>query len=290
MTVKKAVIPAAGLGTRLLPATTVLPKEMLPLVDTPVIQYVVKESLEAGLDDLLIVTRRGKTALEDHLDSVAGGTGPLQGSPRGVPGEMACIHFVRQAKPLGLGHAVLQARFHVGHEAFALLLGDEVFRSRVPCIRQVMEAQAILGGSVLAVQEVCAEDTWRYGIVDAVQVSPGVSRVTDLIEKPGPSKAPSNLAITGRYVLEPEVFHALQGAEPGVRGEIELTDALRSMVRMGLSLWAIQVDACRYDTGDRLGLLRATVEMALDREDIGPSFRRYLEGIRLAGSSDPTPG
>jgi len=280
MAVKKAIIPAAGLGTRLLPATTVLPKEMLPLVDTPVIQYVVEEALEAGLHDLLIVTRRGKTALEDHLDSVAGGYEPL----KDVPGHTASIHFVRQARPLGLGHAVLQARFHVGQETFALLLGDEVFRSSIPCIKQVMEAQAVLGGSVLAVQEVCAEDTLRYGIVDATQVSPGVSRVVDLVEKPGPSMAPSNLAIIGRYVLQPELFKVLECTEPGVRGELELTDALRSMVRMGLPLWAIQVDARRYDTGDRLGFLRATVEMALEREDIGPSFRRYLEGIRLPSS------
>lgn len=277
MSVTKAVIPAAGLGTRFLPATKALPKEMLPIVDTPVIEYVVEEALASGLINLLVVTRKGKTAIEDYLDAQADGQSlASQGMER-----CRKFHFVRQSSPLGLGHAVLQSRLHVGSEPFALLLGDEVFRSAVPCIGQVIRVHEKIKGSVLAVQEVAWERTQRYGIVDALPVSPGIFRVRALMEKPEPSKAPSNLAIVGRYVLEPEVFDALEGLGPGAMGEIQLTDALQTMVDNGSRVYAVMVQALRYDTGDRLGLLKAIVEFALAREDTGPAFRRYLGRLDL---------
>ncbi len=287
MSVTKAVIPAAGLGTRFFPVTKALPKEMLPIVDTPVIQYVVEEALASGLCNLLVVTSKGKTAIEDYLDAQVDDTAsplPWHGA------EDFKIHFVRQSRPLGLGHAVLQSRLHVGSEPFALLLGDEVFRSVTPCMKRVIDVHEQVKGSVLAVHEVAWEHTRRYGIVDALPVSPGVFRVRALVEKPEPDRAPSNLAIVGRYVLEPEVFDVLGGLGPGALGEIQLTDALQIMVTNGSAVHAIRVQASRYDTGDRLGLLKAIVEFALAREDTGPAFRRYLERLDLKGEKCLAPG
>lgn len=289
----KAVIPAAGLGTRFLPATKAQPKEMLPIVDTPVIQYVVQEAVMAGLTDILMVTGRGKRAIEDHFDrSVelehflrAGNKEDLLGTVLEIA-DLADIHFIRQKQPMGLGHAVLQARRHVGDEPFALLLGDEIFDAEVPCIQQVLAAWRSLGteSTVLAIREVPRDETRKYGVIDGEEVCPGVYRVVDLVEKPDPREAPSCFAVIGRYVIHPAVFDAIQEVPPGAGGEIQLTDALRLMVRSGRPVYGIAVNGRRYDVGDRLGFLQATVEFALKRKDIGPEFARYLQDLLLTKS------
>ena len=285
---RKAVIPAAGLGTRFLPATKAQPKEMLPIVDTPVIQLVVQEAVRAGLTDILVVTGRGKRAIEDHFDRALelehflklGRKEDLLGEVLEIA-DLADIHFIRQKQPLGLGHAVLQARRHAGDEPFALLLGDEIFDSEVPCIQQVAEAWRSFGpdSTVLAVREVPRSETRKYGVIDGVEVSNGVYEVRDLIEKPDPEEAPSCLAVIGRYVINPSVFDAIAKAKPGTGGEIQLTDALRQMVHSGSPVFGVAVEGRRYDVGDRLGFLKATVEFALKRDDVGEAFARYLRDL-----------
>ncbi|MEW6663128.1 MAG: UTP--glucose-1-phosphate uridylyltransferase GalU [Bacillota bacterium] len=283
--VRKAIIPAAGLGTRFLPATKAQPKEMLPIVDKPTIQYIVEEAVASGIEDIIIVTGRGKRAIEDHFDrsiemEVAleqKGNHELLGLVREIS-ELVDIHYVRQKEPRGLGHAVWCARKFIGDEPFAVLLGDDVIDSRVPCLKQMLEVYQRWGGTVLGVQEVRVEDTGKYGIVRPEHVAPGLYRVKDLVEKPHPAEAPSTLAVLGRYIIQPEVFDFLEKQEPGAGGEIQLTDALRSLARER-PMYAYVFEGRRYDVGDRLGFLQATVEFALKREDLREPFRQYLEGL-----------
>lgn len=285
MRVRKAVIPAAGLGTRFLPATKAQPKEMLPLVDTPIIQYVVQEAIASGIEDIIIITGRTKRAIEDHFDrSVELETFLSTSRKDGLLsevrelGSLADIHFVRQKEQLGLGHAVYQARRHIGNEPFAVLLGDEVFVGEQPCLAQLMEVYHQVNASVVGVQQVPVEDVHRYGIVEPKQISPRLCQALDLVEKPDAAVAPSNLAIIGRYVLDPEVFDVLESTPPGRNGEIQLTDALR-VLSAGKGVFGYDPVTTRYDVGERLGYLVASIELALSRPDLEGALRQYLVGL-----------
>ena len=290
--VRKAVFPAAGLGTRFLPATKAQPKEMLPLVDKPLIQYGVEEALGSGISNMIIVTGRGKSAIEDHFDVSfelenlleSKGKTDLLAAVRAVS-DMINVCYVRQKEALGLGHAVLRAQELVGPEPFAVVLSDDVIAARTPCLRQLLDIHEFYSAPVIAVMEVPRENTAAYGVVDAEPVSHnGVAdrlfRVRDMVEKPNPADAPSNLAIIGRYILTPEVFPCLASVEPGSGGEIQLTDGLRQLLHSG-PLYAYRFEGTRHDAGDKLGFLRATVEFALNREDLGSAFREYLKSLKL---------
>ncbi|MGW2656387.1 UTP--glucose-1-phosphate uridylyltransferase [Streptomyces sp. NPDC001478] len=287
---RKAVIPAAGLGTRFLPATKATPKEMLPVVDRPAIEYVVAEAVRSGLDDVLMVTGRNKRALEDHFDrayelehllELKGDLGRL-GQVR-ESSDLADVHYVRQGDPLGLGHAVLCAEPHVGDAPFAVLLGDDLIDERDPLLARMLEIQERHGGSVVALMEVPDDRTHLYGCA-AVTPPAGedddVLAVTDLVEKPGPGTAPSTFAVIGRYVLDPRIFAVLRDTPPGRGGEIQLTDALRRLAldpTLGGPVHAVVFDGRRYDTGDRGDYLRAVVRLACERDDLGPDFRAWLK-------------
>lgn len=284
--VRKAVIPAAGLGTRFLPATKAQPKEMLPLVDKPIIQYVVEEAAAAGIEDILIITGRGKRALEDHFDHSIelelhlrqGDKGDLLAEIQGIA-EMVNIHFIRQKYPLGLGHAILQARMHVGNEPFAVMLGDELFRGSRPCLAELIDRHEALGtGSLIAVREERSEDLRHYGVVDPEPLGDRLYGVKGMVEKPEPEHAPSNLAVVGRYIIEPEIFDILAGLDPGKNGEVQLTDGL-DRLRCIRPVYATEVEARRLDVGNKIGYLQATVEFALSREDLGPHFRAFLTNL-----------
>lgn len=285
MRIRKAVIPAAGWGTRFLPATKAQPKEMLPLVDKPIIQYVVEEAIASGIEDILIITGRGKRAIEDHFDRSVELEYFLKQNQKEELletvldlGNMADIHFIRQKEQLGLGHAIYQARRHIGNEPFAVLLGDEVFVGETPCLAQLIDVHEQVGGSVVGVQEVPPSDVHRYGVIRPEEMGERLYRALDLVEKPAPEAAPSNLAIVGRYVLDPAIFDALEDLPPGRNGEIQLTDGLR--VLNGHSpVYAYEPITMRYDVGEKLGYLKATVELALQRDDIGQAFREYLVGF-----------
>lgn len=286
MRVSKAVVPVAGLGTRFLPATKATPKEMLPVVDKPAIQYVVEEAVAAGLDDVLFVTGRNKAPLEDHFDRNVELENALQA--KGDDGRLAAIrqsadlarvHYVRQGSPLGLGHAVLMAEQHVGNQAFAVLLGDDLIDPRDPVLDRMIEIREQYGGSVVCLMEVPPDQISLYGCA-AVQQADGHVVVTDLVEKPKQVDAPSSLAIIGRYVLDPAVFGVLAQTSPGRGGEIQLTDALVSLARLpadqGGGVRGIVFSGRRYDTGDRLSYLQAVIRLALEREDLGPKLRPWL--------------
>jgi UTP--glucose-1-phosphate uridylyltransferase len=289
---KKAVIPAAGMGTRFLPATKAMPKEMLPVVDKPAIQYVVAEAKAAGLDDLLMITGRSKRALEDHFDRVPalerslelkGDFGKLDKIQEAT--NLGDIHFIRQVDPKGLGHAVLCAKQHVDHEPFAVLLGDDLIDERDELLKRMIDVQQEKGGSVIALMEVPRENISAYGVaeVTAVDGEPDdVVRVTGLVEKPTMDKAPSNLAVIGRYVLDPVVFDILERTGPGRGNEIQLTDALQVMAQghgRGFGVHAVVFRGKRYDTGDKLSYLKAVIELASAREDLGPDLRPWLKGF-----------
>jgi len=290
--VRKAVFPAAGLGTRFLPATKAQPKEMLPLVDKPLIQYAVEEAVRSGIRNILIITGRGKSAIEDHFDvsfeleHALGSRNKrdLQAAVRSVS-DMVEFAYVRQKEALGLGHAVLRARDLVGSEPFAVVLSDDVIEAPVPCLRQLLDVYERVEAPVLALMEVPPEDVPAYGIVDAEPVEhegqrDRLYRIHDLVEKPEPAEAPSNLAIIGRYVLTPEIFPCLEATEPGSLGEIQLTDGLRRLLA-SRPLYGFRFEGKRYDAGDKLGFLKATVEFALRREDLGGAFREYLKSLDL---------
>lgn len=288
MRVRKAVFPAAGLGTRFLPATKSQPKEMLPLVDTPLIQYVVEEAKAAGIEQILIVTSRGKSAIEDHFDvsyeledvlSKKGKTA-LLAQVRAIS-SLVSVASVRQKSPLGLGHAVLMAKDWVGDEPFAVLLGDDIIVSKKPAIGQMIEVFEETGGAVIAVQEVPRAETNLYGIIAGTSETKNRWRVSDLVEKPPVEKAPSNLAIIGRYVLPAEIFKAIEATRPGAGGEIQLTDALKELLKSGGRISGYRYEGIRYDAGDKLGFLQATVEIALSRPDLGEKFRAYLKTLKL---------
>ena len=285
MKVKKAIIPAAGLGTRFLPATKAQPKEMLPVVDKPSIQYVVEEAVRAGLTDILIITGRGKRSIENHFDrsfeleyylETKGKFDELK-EVREIS-EMASIHYIRQRDPLGLGHAVAAAEQHVGGEPFAVLLGDDIISDRMPLLQEMLKVHDRYGRSVIAVQEVARDEISLYGAIEPEFVEDNLARVVSIVEKPDPEDAPSNLAAIGRYVLTPEVFGALRVTEPGKGGEVQLTDAINMLAREQ-AVYAYVFENGRFDVGNKLDYLRATVEMAIDREDVGGEFRAYLADL-----------
>ncbi|MCL5289854.1 MAG: UTP--glucose-1-phosphate uridylyltransferase GalU [Firmicutes bacterium] len=285
MRVRKAIIPAAGLGVRVLPATKAQPKEMLPIVDTPTIQYIIEEAVASGIEDILIVTGRNKRAIEDHFDKSlelemqlgSKQKHELLGLVRDIS-EMVDIHYIRQKEPLGLGHAVYCARKFIGNEPFAVLLGDDVIRSKVPCLKQMMNLYEEVRYTVLGLQEVPQEHVNRYGIVEAATEREGVCRVYDLVEKPPVEQAPSRLAVMGRYILSPRIFKILATTQPGAGGEIQLTDALRKLVQAE-AIFGCMFEGKRYDVGDKLGYLKATVEFALERPDLAEDFRKYLKEL-----------
>ncbi len=289
--VRKAVLPVAGLGTRFLPATKAQPKEMLPVVDKPLIQYAVEECVAAGIEHVVLVTGRGKDAIEDHFDAAPELENFLERRGRQDLAELvrtisnlARFSYTRQKEPLGLGHAVLSARDLVGEEPFAVLLGDVILTGPVTATRQLMDLFAETGTGVLTVVEVPREEVSRYGIIEPAEIQPWrgrtIYRIRDLVEKPSPEEAPSTLAVVGRYVLPPAIFEALEQTPPGRGGEIQLTDALRILARQQ-GLWAIPWDGRAYDAGDKLGFLQATVEMALENPELGPAFRSYLRSLQL---------
>jgi UTP--glucose-1-phosphate uridylyltransferase len=290
--VRKAVFPAAGLGTRFLPATKAQPKEMLPIVDKPIIQYGVEEAMHSGIQNIIIVTGRGKAAIEDHFDVSFELEHLLESRKKkdllaivhGIS-DMIDVSYVRQKEALGLGHAVLRAVELVGGEPFAVVLADDVIDAETPCLRQLLDIYSFFSAPVLAVMEVPKESISAYGCIDAEPVTHNgradrVYRIRDLVEKPKPADAPSNLAIIGRYVLTPEIFESLQSIDPGSGGELQLTDALRHLLR-SRPIYALRFDGARYDAGDKLGFLKATVEYALRRHDLGAQFREYLKGLKL---------
>lgn len=280
--IRKAVIPAAGLGTRFLPATKAQPKEMLPIVDKPTIQYIVEEAVASGIEDILIITGRGKRAIEDHFDHSVEmelflenkGQLELLNSVKRIS-NMVEIHYVRQKEPLGLGHAIFCARKFVGNEPFAVMLGDDVIVSKKPCLSQLIDVYRDYQGTVLGVQRVDSTQVSKYGIVEHSGVYTRTLRVKDLVEKPRPEKAPSNIAILGRYIIEPEIFGVLKHIPPGAGGEIQLTDALRIMAQKG-NTYAHIFSGRRFDVGDKLGFLQANVEIALARQDLREDFSSYL--------------
>jgi UTP--glucose-1-phosphate uridylyltransferase len=290
--VRKAVLPAAGLGTRFLPATKAQPKEMLTVVDKPQIQYVVEECVASGIEHIIIVTGRGKSSIEDHFDASPllekfledkGKTDQVE-LVRSIS-DMVQISYTRQKEPLGLGHAVLVARDLVGDEPFAVLLGDVLIPGKNPATKQLIDVYEATGVGAIAVEEVPKNKTHLYGIVNAEPApqppfGARLLRIKDLVEKPKPENAPSNLAITGRYVLPPEIFEHLAQTKPGAGGEIQLTDGLR-LLAQHQGLWAYIYEGVSYDAGDKLGFLIATVELALQNEELGPGFKQYLKSLKL---------
>jgi UTP--glucose-1-phosphate uridylyltransferase len=288
--IRRAVFPAAGLGTRFLPATKAQPKEMLPLVDKPIIQYAVEEAIASGLESLVIITGRGKNAIEDHFDVsyelekvlAERGKSDLLSLVRAVS-EMVHIAYIRQKEALGLGHAILVSRDLMNEEPFAVLLADDVIVSEVPCIRQMMNIYDRYRTSVVALMEVPAQETNRYGIINGKQLSEGEGRlfeVVNMVEKPKVEEAPSNLAIIGRYILTPAIFEMLEETGKGSGGEIQLTDGLRRLLSRERIL-AYKFQGKRHDAGDKLGFLQATIEFALKNEELGPAFRAYLKTLDL---------
>lgn len=288
--VRKAVFPAAGLGTRFLPATKAQPKEMLPVVDKPLIQYGVEEAMHSGIQNIIIVTGRGKSSIEDHFDVSfelehlleSKNKGEMLSMVRAIS-DMIDISYVRQKEALGLGHAVLRAKELVGTEPFAVILSDDIIAAQTPCVRQLLDVYEYYGASVLALMEVPKDQISAYGVVDAELVHDNgrenrLFRIRNMVEKPKPADAPSNLAIIGRYILTPEIFTCIERIEPGSGGEIQLTDALKYMLR-NRPIYGLQFEGRRYDAGDKLGFLKATVEFALNRHDLGKDFREYLKTV-----------
>src|SRR5215469_4658671 len=296
MRVRKAVFPAAGLGTRFLPATKAQPKEMLPLVDKPIIQYGVEEAMAAGCDQIIIVTGRGKTSIEDHFDVSyelekmleERGKTELLAIVRQIS-DMMHVAYVRQKEAMGLGHAVLMARELVGNEPFAVLLADDVIDSQKPCLKQMMEVFEESQCSIIATQEVNGPAISSYGVLDAQQVEGKfdgrVHDVRSLVEKPRMEEAPSNLAIIGRYVLTPKIFETLERTPLGTGGELQLTDGMRGLLSGGEKIYGYTFDGKRHDAGDKLGFLKATVEFALKRSDLGPAFADYLRSLNIEESA-----
>jgi UTP--glucose-1-phosphate uridylyltransferase len=287
MKIRKAVIPAAGMGTRFLPVTKVQPKEMLPIIDVPTIQHVVEEVVDAGIKEILIITGRGKGAIEDHFDKnpeleellkEKGKIAELNEICR--INDLATIFYVRQKEPLGLGHAVLCAKNFIGQEPFAVLLGDDVVHAEVPVIGQLIRVYEERNGTVLGCQRVGRDNIQKYGAVEADDYSEKVVRVRSLVEKPEPTKAKSDLAVLGRYVIDPEIFTILEDTPPGAGGEIQLTDALNTLAAKQ-PVWAYEFEGRRYDVGDRLGFLEATIDYALRRADLAPDLTAYIKSLDI---------
>lgn len=285
--IRKAVFPAAGLGTRFLPATKSMPKEMLPLVDKPLIQYVIEEAVASGIESVIIVTGRGKTAMEDHFDVAfelerlldeRGKTDELK-DVRAIS-EMARVHYVRQREALGLGHAVLQARDFVEGEPFAVLLADDIVDAETPALKQMMRAYEEFDAPVVGTMQVEGEAISRFGVIDAEEIRDGVFRIRDMVEKPPFEEAPSDLAIIGRYILTPDIFDEIERTPRGAGGEIQITDAMRSLLKRR-PFYAVRFEGVRHDAGDKLGFLIATVEFALKRPDLAPQLKDYLRSLEL---------
>jgi len=287
MKVRKAVIPAAGLGTRFLPATKSIPKEMLPIVDKPTIQYIVEEVIASGIEDVLIITGRNKGSIEEHFDRAVELEDNLEKTNKEELLEeikniskMINIHTVRQKNPLGLGHAIYCAKSFVGDEPFAVLLGDDVVDSEKPCLKQMLEIFEEYNASILGVQPVGWENVNKYGIVSGNKISDNLYTVRDLIEKPDRDSAPTNIAILGRYIITPKIFEILENTKTGVGGEIQLTDGLKELCNIE-EVYAYIFEGRRYDVGSKIGFLEATVDYALKRDDLKDSFKKYLKSINL---------
>lgn len=286
MKVRKAIIPAAGLGTRFLPATKAQPKEMLPIVDKPTIQYIIEEAVASGIEEILIITGRSKRAIEDHFDKSvelelelsSKGKEDLLEQVEGIS-NLAQIHYIRQKEAKGLGHAILCAKTFVGDEPFAVMLGDDIVdNDEYPCLKQLIDTFNEYKTSVLGVQEVDRNNVGKYGIVEGKHIEGGVFKVKNLVEKPEIDKAPSNIAILGRYIITPTIFGILENTKPGKGGEIQLTDALKELLS-NEAMYAYTFEGRRHDVGDKLGFLQATVEYALKREELKDEFLVYLKGI-----------
>lgn len=283
--IRKAVFPAAGLGTRFLPATKASPKEMLPLVDKPLIQYSVEEAVASGIESILIVTGRDKTAIENHFDISfelehllrAKGKDEMFRQVRAIS-ELAKISYTRQREALGLGHAIYQAKDFAGDEPFAALLADDIVDAETPALRQMIDVYEKYDAPVIATMQVEGEAISRFGVIDAEEVEPNVFKIRDMVEKPSLADAPSDLAIIGRYIFTPDIFDALEHTKPGAGGEIQITDAMRLLLDKR-PFYAVKLNGVRHDAGDKLGFLIATVEFALKREDLGSDFRDYLKSM-----------
>jgi len=290
--VRKAVFPAAGLGTRFLPATKASPKEMLPLVDKPLIQYGVEEAVASGIESILIITGRDKAAIEDHFDisfeleQVLKERGKIKeyNAVRAIS-EIARITYIRQKQALGLGHAIYQAKDFVGDEPFAVMLPDDIMDSETPSLKQLIDVYEKYDAPVMATMRIEGEAISRFGVIDAEEVEPNVYKIKDVVEKPKYEDAPSDMAVIGRYIFTPELFDALEKTEPGAGGEIQVADGLRTLLKAGRPYYAVKLEGTRHDAGDKLGFLIATVEFALQREDLGAEFREYLRTLNLATSS-----
>lgn len=290
MKIRKAIIPAAGLGTRFLPATKAQPKEMLPIVDKPTIQYIIEEAVASGVEDIIIVTGRSKRSIEDHFDRSIELELELEKSQKEdylemvrEIADMANIHYIRQKQPRGLGHAVLVARQFIGNEPFAVLLGDDVVVSQQPCLKQMMEQFDIYKSSILGVQTVAREEVSKYGIIAGTQVSDRVYKVDDMVEKPKMEETPSQVAVLGRYIITPEIFDYLETQGAGCGGEIQLTDALKRLAK-NQAVYAYDFKGHRYDVGTKIGFLQANIEFALRRNDLRQEMEEYLE--KLHGNMD----
>jgi len=285
--VRKAVFPAAGLGTRFLPATKASPKEMLPLVDKPLVQYVVEEAVNSGIQEIIMITGRGKRAIEDHFDISFELEENLKGSGKRSLlkelrkiSELADFCYVRQRHPLGLGHAILCAKNLIGDEPFAVLLGDDIIDSPIPALKQMVDLFSEVKSPVIAIQRVRKEEVSQYGVIKGKEIEKGVYLVEDLVEKPSIDQAPSDLAVIGRYILIPEVFASLEKTEPGRNKEIQLTDGIRKLAEQR-PVYAYMVQGKRYDAGDKIGFLKATVEFGLKNKELGREFRDYLKGLKI---------
>ena len=282
-TVTKAIIPAAGLGTRFLPATKAQPKEMLPIVDKPTLQYIIEEAVASGIKEILIITGRNKKSIEDHFDKSVEleleleqkGKTDLLEMVRNIS-NMINIHYIRQKEPNGLGHAIHCAKSFIGDEPFAVMLGDDVVDAKKPCLKQLIEAYDEYHTSILGVQQVADEDVNKYGIVEGKYIENGIYKVRDLIEKPDIGTAPSNIAILGRYIITPEIFEILENTKPGKNGEIQLTDGLKTLCKSH-AMYAYIFEGKRYDVGDKLGFLEATVDFALKNPELRDDFLKYME-------------
>ena len=282
MKVRKAIIPAAGLGTRFLPATKAQPKEMLPIVDKPTIQYIIEEAVASGIEEILIITGRNKKSIEDHFDKSVelemelekAGKQEMLDLVKGIS-DMVDIHYIRQKEPRGLGHAIHCAKSFVGNEPFAVMLGDDVVESEVPCLKQLIDCFNEYKTTILGVQTVAPENVDKYGIVDGIHIEDRVYKVKRLVEKPEVEEAPSNVAILGRYIITPKIFEILENTKPGKGNEIQLTDALETLIK-NEAMYAYDFEGRRYDVGDKLGFLQATIEFALRREELREGFIEYL--------------
>lgn len=288
MRIKKAIIPAAGLGTRFLPATKAQPKEMLPIVDKPTIQYIIEEAVKSGIEQILIITGRNKNSIEDHFDKSfeleaqlkANGKDDLLELVENIS-NMVDIHYIRQKEPKGLGHAINCAKIFVGNEPFAVLLGDDVIKSETPCLKQLMDSFEKYNKTILGVQQVPRENISKYGIIKGEMIENNVYRIEDMVEKPSIEEAPSDIAILGRYIITPEIFDILSNTKPGKNNEIQLTDALKTLLTKE-EIYACKFQGKRYDVGDKMGFLQATVEFALDRDDLKYDFRKYLNTLHIS--------